>query len=77
MTPEEIQDARHELGLSVKEMADMLDTDKQTIRRMEMDARAETARQPAPRMVRLIKAYIAGYRPDDWPEWEDGEWQDQ
>jgi len=71
MTPEEIQDARHELGLSVKEMADMLDTDKQTVRRLEMDPRAETARQPAPRMVRLIKAYIAGYRPDDWPEWED------
>jgi len=71
MTPEEIQDARHELGLSVKEMAVMLDTDKQTVRRLEMDPRAETARQPAPRMVRLIKAYIAGYRPDDWPEWED------
>jgi DNA-binding transcriptional regulator YiaG len=71
MTPEEISDARHELGLSQREMADMLDTDKQTVRRMEMDPSAQTAREPAPRMVRLIKAYIAGYRPDDWPEWED------
>lgn len=70
MTPEELNDARHELGLSQREMADMLDTDKQTVRRMEMDPNAQTAREPAPRMVRLIKAYIAGYRPDDWPEWE-------
>lgn len=70
MTPEELNDARHELGLSQREMADMLDTDKQTVRRMEMDPSAQTAREPAPRMVRLIKAYIAGYRPDDWPERE-------
>ena len=26
-------------------------------------------RKPAPRMVRLIIAYLSGYRPDDWPEY--------
>ena len=64
----EIKEARRALGLTQRELGDMLDTDAQTIRRMEMDpTRAITARTPAPRMVRLIQAYLDGYRPEDWP----------
>ena len=67
MTPAEIKQARQSLGLSVAQLAALLDTDPQTIRRMEQSERANTFRKPAPRMVRLIHAYLAGHRPDDWP----------
>ena len=70
MTPEEIKEARTVLGLSLSQFAEMLDTDKQTARRMEFAEDAVTYRQPAPRMIRLIDAYIAGFRPYDWPKGE-------
>lgn len=65
MTPEALKEARQRLGWSTAEMAEKLDTDAQTIRRMEQSPDASTFRKPAPRMVRLIKAYLAGYRPED------------
>jgi DNA-binding transcriptional regulator YiaG len=64
----EIKAARQALGLSLSEMAEMLDTDPTTTRRLEMAPHNSTARQPAPRMVRLVTAYLDGYRPADWPE---------
>lgn len=67
MKPIEIKQARQTLGLSANQLGDMLDTDGQTIRRMEQSETAKTFRTPAPRMVRLIRAYLDGYRPDDWP----------
>lgn len=67
MTPAEIKQARSDLGLSCAQLAALIDTDPQTIRRMEQGSTAKTFRTPAPRMVRLIRAYLAGYRPDDWP----------
>lgn len=66
-TDPSIKKARHELGLSVREMADMLDTDASTVRKMEVDPSKATYRAPAPRMMRLVRAYLAGYRPADWP----------
>ncbi len=35
MTPAELKEARHKLGLSVADLARLLDTDAQTVRRME------------------------------------------
>lgn len=67
MSARNIKEARHSLGLSASQLALLLDTDQQTIRRMEQSETANTFRKPAPRMVRLIRAYLAGYRPDDWP----------
>ena len=67
MTPPEIKQARHTLGLSVADLARLLDTDPQTVRRMEQSETASTFRRPAPRMVRLVQAYMMGYRPPDWP----------
>lgn len=67
MTPAEIKEARHKLGLSVADLARLLDTDAQTVRRMEQSETANTFRKPAPRMVRLLGAYLSGYRPPDWP----------
>ena len=67
MTPFEIKQARHSMGLSVADLARLLDTDPQTVRRMEQSESANTFRRPAPRMVRLVQAYMLGYRPPDWP----------
>ncbi len=67
MTPTDIKEARRKMGLSVADLARLLDTDPQTIRRMEQSETASTFRRPAPRMVRLIRLYLAGARPDDWP----------
>lgn len=67
MTPAQIKEARHALGLSVVQLAAMLETDAQSVRRMELREDASTARTPAVRMVRLIRAYLDGYRPSDWP----------
>ena len=67
MTPAEIKEARQKLGLSVAQMATMIDTDPLSLRRIEGNPEAKTHRLPAPRMVRLIEAYLSGYRPLDWP----------
>lgn len=67
MTPSDLKQARHTLGLSVADLARLLDTDPQTVRRMEQSADANTFRKPAPRMARLMQAYLSGYRPPDWP----------
>ena len=68
MTPSELKQARQSLGLSVAQMAAALETDAQTIRRMEMDPDTSTARAPAVRMVQCIRAYLDGYRPEHWPQ---------
>jgi len=68
MKPDEIRSARQKLGLSGAQMATMLETDQQSIYRMEMDpSESTTARKPGRRIVRLLHAYMSGYRPDDWP----------
>jgi DNA-binding transcriptional regulator YiaG len=67
MTPEEIKEARQTLGLTQSQLGQVLDTDASTIRKMEQDPKHSTFRKPAPRMVRLIKAYLKGHRPADWP----------
>lgn len=67
MTPNEIKNARRTLGLTLDQFAHVLDTDATSTRRMEMSEDKATFRRPAPRMVRLITAYLDGYRPADWP----------
>ena len=63
----EFKAARKELGLTQAGLSQVMDTDAQSIRRIEMDASASTSRTPAPRMARLLRAYLSGYRPSDWP----------
>lgn len=67
MTLEDIRAARQELGLTQAQLGALLDSDGQTVRRMEMPESASTHRAPAVRMARLIHAYLDGYRPPDWP----------
>ena len=67
MTPDQIKLARKCLHLSTSQLAHLLDTDAQTVRRMEMQPDRSTHRPAAARVQRLIRAYLAGYRPEDWP----------
>ena len=60
--------ARRALGLTKAQLGALMDTDAQNIGRMELDGGAKSYRAPAPRMLRLIRAYLDGYRPRDWPE---------
>lgn len=59
--------ARLQLGLSLDEMSRVLDTDRRAVARYEASADLKTRREPAARVVRLVHAYLAGYRPPDWP----------
>ena len=68
MTPSDVRYARQGLGLTIREFSVLLDTDASTIRKMELQESSSQYRRPAPRMVRLIRAYLKGYRPPDWPK---------
>jgi transcriptional regulator with XRE-family HTH domain len=68
MTPAELRAARKALGLSVVQMAAMLGVTPIQIRRMETAAGKASARPIMPTTERLMRAYLAGYRPADWGE---------
>jgi hypothetical protein len=68
MAAEEFRTIRHELRLSPEELAPMLGyaPRRQTITQMEVAT--ASARTIPPAVARLMRAYAAGYRPDDWPQ---------
>lgn len=69
MTPAEIKAACLTMGLTQRQLAALLDIpSKGALVKMMADPGTPTHRPPAARVVRLIKAYLAGYRPDDWPQ---------
>jgi hypothetical protein len=68
MTPGQLKDAYYRLGLTLDELARVLDTDKKSLRCMMGDPMAKMFRHPPPRLVRLLEAYLSGYRPPDWPD---------
>jgi len=70
MTHTEIRAARLALGLTPADLAKMLDVGTQTVTRMESTPDRSKHRAPAVRMVRLIRAYLDGHRPADWPKEE-------
>lgn len=66
MTPDQIKEARHRLGLSLSELAQMLGYEGQHMRTQMDDL--ETGRRPLRGCQhRLLIAYLEGYRPKDWP----------
>lgn len=68
MSPDELRAARRRLGLTQSQLARLLDTDPRAVRAMESAPTTSKHRTPAPRMVRLLIAYLDGYRPPDWPK---------
>lgn len=66
VTQHELHEARHKLGLSLEEMAEMLGYLGAQRRQMMWDLEngRRTIREP---QQRLVRAYLEGYRPKDWP----------
>lgn len=67
MTPKQIQETRHHLGLNLTDMALMLGYTGAHARSQMHDL--ETGRRPLRECQRrLLVAYLEGYRPQDWPD---------
>lgn len=67
MTADELKEARLALGLTTTQMALMLGFDG--AQRHAMVLHMETGRRRIrPAQCRLVAAYLAGYRPPDWPQ---------
>lgn len=60
MTPMEFKGARQALGLSVNELADILDTNPVTIRKWETDPSHNTARSPNPIACQVLRWLQSG-----------------
>jgi transcriptional regulator with XRE-family HTH domain len=68
MKPSEFKEARHQLGLSVNQIANMLGLDADHVRRMEFPEESKQRRPVMENTRRLLQAYLDGYRPPDWPK---------
>lgn len=63
MTPAAIREARQTLGLTQQQAAPLLGYGA-AIRVSELE---RGARVPSEAVLRLLRAYLDGYRPADWP----------
>ena len=63
MTPERVRSIREALNLTQSELACVMGYSK-AVRVSELE---RGARKPSPAAERLLNAYAAGYRPNDWP----------
>lgn len=64
MTPEQIREARKHLGLNQSQFAKLLGYSS-NVRISELERGVFEINGAA---ARLIKAYLEGYRPNDWPD---------
>lgn len=62
MTHEEFKEARHTLGLSVNQLAAILNTEPRSVRRWE-----DGTRHPNPVASRVLQWMLDGFRPPEWP----------
>jgi hypothetical protein len=67
MTPKQFKAARDRLGLSVSQMAKVLGVTEIQIRRMQTAPDKGSHREVQATTEKLIRAYLDGYRPADWP----------
>lgn len=64
MTPTELREARQALRLTQTQAARLLGyAAKQRISELESGTR-----HPSETVLRLLRAYLDGYRPNDWPQ---------
>jgi transcriptional regulator with XRE-family HTH domain len=63
LTPTQFREARVKLGLTQSDAARLLGYGSK-VRISEIEA---GKRNPGAAVVRLLRAYLAGYRPEDWP----------
>lgn len=68
MTARQLREAQQALGLPDRHLAAMLGVTAQALRRLKVEDSAKpSARSVSPTLARLLAAYLAGYRPADWP----------
>jgi DNA-binding transcriptional regulator YiaG len=65
MTPDEFKHARQDLGISVIDLARILDVEVRTIRKWE-SAGGSNARPPNPIAARVLSWLQDGFRPPEW-----------
>lgn len=66
MTPDQFRQARRQLNLTSRQMAELLGFGSGTAIR-QFETHGTSQRIPGARVVRLVQAYLDGYRPADWP----------
>lgn len=67
MTPEDFKKARNDLGLSIRQAADIFGVDVSTLKRWEsLDGTTASARIH-PTAARAMQWLLDGYRPPEWP----------
>lgn len=64
MTPKQLSEARKSLGLTLENLAFVLGYRGTRQIAYDLESGRRTIREP---QRRLMEAYIAGYRPKDWP----------
>ena len=70
-TSRDFKKARHDLNLSVTELARILNSNIRTIRKWEQDENSfqdGSPRPPNPIACRVLQWMLDGYRPPEWPE---------
>lgn len=67
MTPEEFKETRRKLGLTLSQLAEILDVDARTIRKWEATHGANQ-RAPNPVAAKVMGWMMAEGRPAEWPE---------
>lgn len=67
MTKQQFRAGRLRLGLSVKQMAEILDTNASTIARWEAPESASTMTPLNPTAARVMQWLLDGFRPPQWP----------
>lgn len=60
MTPSEFREARQSLGLTMRQLAKILDIDDRTIRRFEASPGSSTARNPNPIACQVLRWLQSG-----------------
>lgn len=69
MDSDEFRAARRRLGLTQAQLARILNTAPQTIRKWEADSdTASTARAPNPVAAQAMRWMLDGFRPPEWPQ---------
>ena len=66
MPPSQLSEARRKLGLTLDQMAAMLGYEGEQAR-SQLHHMETGRREIRPAQRRLVEAYLAGYRPQDWP----------
>jgi DNA-binding transcriptional regulator YiaG len=66
VTPAEFKEARRKLGLTLSQLAGILDVDPRTVRKWEAEE-GTNARPPNPVAARVMQWMLDGWRPPQWP----------